>query len=437
MSGSDQTLTSEMTAPPAGRDPDWLGELRRRGRAAREAAAMPTPALEDWRYAEIDFHLDDYAPAPPPSDPRPLPDDDYLAALPEERALLRIVDGHPTRIPEGEQDGGAVTGTPLTLSGRWGEEAARRYGTATPAHEDLFAAAHLAEGPPGAVIIIPPGRVVEAPVAVDVQSVAPGSVSFPHITVAAGADSEARVVVAYRSAPGADLLSAPVIEAFAGDGARLRVTVVQHMSPQARLVAHHRYAVGRDSHLKIGEVGLGGGYARQRMGIDLDGAGSSVEMGGIYFGDGSQILDYRMFITHRGPRTSSNIFLKGAVADSAQAIWTGLMRIENGAVGTSAFETNRNLVLSDGAKVHSVPNLEILTDDLQCGHGSSSGPLEEEPLYYLMSRGLGRHRAERLLVRGFFDEILSAMSEPGLAAPARRAVADKFAAAQGSAAGGG
>lgn len=434
MSGSDQTTTPEMTAPPADRGPDWMEELRRRARAAREASVMPTPALEDWRYAEIDFHLDDYAPAPPPAAPDPLPEDDYLAALPGERALVRLVDGHLTRLPE--QAGGAITGTPHALSGSWGEEAARCYGAATPVGADLFAAAHLAEGPPGAMIIIPPGRVMEAPVTVDVQSVTPGAVSFPHITISAGDDSEARVVVSYRSAPGADLLTVPVIEAFAGDGARLRVTVVQRLSQTARLVAHHRYATGRDSSLKIGEVGLGGGYARQRMGIDLDGAGSSVEMAGIYFGEASQILDYRMFVTHRGPRTSSDIFLKGAVADAAQAIWTGLMRIENEAVGTSAFETNRNLVLSDGAKVHSVPNLEILTDDLQCGHGSSSGPLEEEPLYYLMSRGLGRHGAERLLVRGFFDEILSAMSEPGLAAPARREVADKFAAAQRSAAGG-
>ena len=118
------------------------------------------------------------------------------------------------------------------------------------------------------------------------------------------------------------------------------------------------------------------------------------------------------------------------MADEAQAVWTGLMRIEHSATGTTAFETNRNLVLSDGAKVHSVPNLEILTDDLQCGHGSSSGPLEEDHLYYLMSRGIHRDRAERLLVRGFFDEILSSLASPELAGPVRQSVAEKFAAAQ-------
>ena len=205
---------------------------------------------------------------------------------------------------------------------------------------------------------------------------------------------------------------------------------MQRLADSARIVAHHQYVADRDATVRIDEVGLGGRYARQRLGITLAGGGSSVKMGGIYFGDGRQVLDYRVYVAHYGPHTTSDIFLKGAVAGRAQAVWTGLMRIENPAVGTSAFETNRNLVLSDGAKVHSVPNLEILTDDLQCGHGSSSGPLDEDQLYYLMSRGLPKDRAERLLVRGFFDEILSNLATPQLAAPSRRVVAAKFAGAQ-------
>ena len=280
------------------------------------------------------------------------------------------------------------------------------------------------------MVTIPAGRTLAAPVVVDVQAVTEGAVSFPHVTVVGEPDSEASVVVLYRSAPGADLLVCPIVEALADRSARLSVSVVQNLSDRARMVAHHQYAAERDSTLRIGEVGLGGLYARQRLGISLAGAGSSVQMGGIYFGDGSQVLDYRIYVTHRGPRTTSDIFLKGAVADNAEAVWTGLMRIEKGAVGTSAFETNRNLVLSDGAKVNSVPNLEILTDDLQCGHGSSSGPLDEQQLYYLMSRGLPRNPAERLLVRGFFNEILSGFAVPELAAPSRRAVAAKFAGAQ-------
>lgn len=402
-------------------EPVWLAALRDRGRQALASAAAPGPKDEDWKYVDIDFGLDDFRPAPEPSGA--LGGDEYLEALGERSGGLTMVDGAVVDVEAGEIEVHRAADVP---DGR----VASLYGSMATPDVDVFAAANHAMAPPGAVVTIPARRVVSAPVVVDIQAVAAGSVSFPHLTVVAGPDSEASVVVLYRSAPGEELLVSPILETLVDSGARLSVSVVQNLSEPARMVAHHQYVTERDSTLRIGEVGLGGLYARQRLGISLAGSGSSVQMGGIYFGDGAQVLDYRIHVAHRGPRTTSDIFLKGAVADNASAVWTGLMRIEKGAVGTSAFETNRNLVLSDGAKVNSVPNLEILTDDLQCGHGSSSGPLDEQQLYYLMSRGLPRNPAERLLVRGFFNEILSGLAVPGLAAPSRRAVAAKFAGAQ-------
>lgn len=402
-------------------EPAWLAGLRDRGRQALASASMPGPKDEDWKYVDIDFVLDDFRPATEPSGG--LDRDEYLEALGEVSGGLTMVDGAVVDVEVGEIEVHRPADVP---NGRL----ASLYGSMASPEIDLFAAANHAMAPPGALVTIPAGRTLAAPVVVDIQAVTAGTVSFPHLTVVGGPDSEASVVVLYRSAPGAELLVSPMVEALAERGARLSVSVVQNLSDRARMVAHHQYAAERDSTLRIGEVSLGGQYARQRLGISLAGQGSSVQMGGIYFGDGSQVLDYRIYVTHQGPRTTSDIFLKGAVADNARAVWTGLMRIEKGAVGTSAFETNRNLVLSDGAKVNSVPNLEILTDDLQCGHGSSSGPLDEQQLYYLMSRGLPQDPAERLLVRGFFNEILSRLAVPELAAPSRRAVAAKFAGAQ-------
>ena len=401
--------------------PPWLSASRQKGLDAWADATMPTAKDEDWRYIDIDFSLDDFRPTPGPSST--LPDSDYLAAIGSTDGKITMVDGHVVSAAADLAKVGSVGAFDDSVV----EE---RYGSTVGPGVDLFAAAHHALSPAGSVVLIPRGTQVDQPVVVDVQSSGDGSVSFPHVSVIARANSEASVVVVYRSAPDDSLLAIPVLEAFVEDGARLKVSVVQEISDVARMVAYHQYVIGRDATIRIDEVGLGGRYARQRLGIDLDGAGSSVRMGGIYFGDKSQTLDYRINVTHRGPQTTSNIFLKGAVADDAQAVWTGLMRIEHGANGTSAFETNRNLVLSDGGKVNSVPNLEILTDDLQCGHASSSGPLDEDHLYYLMSRGIHRDRAERLLVRGFFDEILSALATPALADPARDAVATKFAAAQ-------
>ena len=401
--------------------PEWLAALRRRGFEALATSSMPASTAEDWKYVDLDFSLEDFRPAGEPSGE--LGGDAYLDVMDETSGYLRLIDGEVVRA---EGDEAEVAGVRDVSE----EDVVSRYGAAASPTIDIFTAANHALAPPGGVVVFPAGRVVRSPVVVDVQAVSAGTVSFPHVTVVGRPGSEGTVVVVYRSAPGADLLLCPIIEVLADRDARLAVSVVQRIEDSARMVAHHQFVAGRDATVRIDEIGLGGRYARQRLGISLTGMGSSAKMGGIYFGDRRQVLDYRIYVTHLGPRTTSDIFLKGAVADRAEAVWTGLMRIENPAVGTSAFETNRNLVLSDGAKVHSVPNLEILTDDLQCGHGSSSGPPDEDHLYYLMSRGLPRDRAERLLVRGFFDEILSDLATPQLAAPSRTAVAAKFEGAQ-------
>ena len=382
---------------------------------------MPAPGAEDWKYVDLDFTLDDFRPADEPSGE--LDGDEYLDVVEPVGGRLRLVDG---TVVLAEGDGAEVA----ALRDVSENGIVSRYGSLVSPTIDVFAAANHALAPPGGVVVFPAGRAVRSPVVVDVQSVSAGTVSFPHVTVIGRPGAEGRVVVVYRSAPGAELLLCPIIEVLADRNAQLAVSVVQLIDKSARMVAHHQFVADRDSTVRIDEIGLGGSYARQRMGISLAGLGSSAKMGGIYFGDRRQVLDYRIYVTHYGPRTTSDIFLKGAVADRAEAVWTGLVRIENPAVGTSAFETNRNLVLSDGAKVHSVPNLEILTDDLQCGHGSSSGPPDEEHLYYLMSRGLPPDRAERLLVRGFFDEILADLATPQLAEPSRAAVAAKYAGAQ-------
>ncbi len=128
--------------------------------------------------------------------------------------------------------------------------------------------------------------------------------------------------------------------------------------------------------------------ARLDLAVNLDGHGSATEVVGLFFGHRDQTLDYRMVLNHRGEKSSSNVLLKGAVEDSARSVFSGLVRIEKNANGASAFETNRNLVLSADAKANSIPNLEILCDDVVCGHGSSVGPLEEDHLYYLGSRGI-------------------------------------------------
>jgi Fe-S cluster assembly protein SufD len=222
----------------------------------------------------------------------------------------------------------------------------------------------------------------------------------------------------------------PEIDLQVSDGGRLRFLSVQNLDHAATNVVHQRMTLSRDATGRLGEVGLGAKLGRLDLGVSLEGDGASSEMVGLYFGEGSQTLDYRILITHSGRNTSSDVFLKGAVEDDAQSVFTGLLRIEKDARRTSTFETNRNLVLSENGKAHSVPNLEILCDDVICGHASSVGPLEDEHLYYLQSRGLSRGRAERLLIKGFFQEVIDRFPIAGLEAPVSEEVFRRFVQAQ-------
>ncbi len=277
---------------------------------------------------------------------------------------------------------------------------------------------------------MPAGAAVRDPFVIDLQAMTPGAASFPHISVRLGENAEASVVVVYRSAPGASLLMVPEIDLDLADGANLRFLTVQNMDHAATTVTHQRVHIGRDATGRIGEVGLGGDFARLDLTVELEGDGCSAETVGLYFGEGDQTLDYRMVIRHSGKNTSSDVFLKGAVEDQAQSVFTGLLRIEKDAVRTSTFETNRNLVLSEGAKANSVPNLEILCDDVVCGHGSSVGPPDENSLYYMQSRGLSRPTAERLLIKGFFQEVIDRLPIGGMEEPISTEVFRRFVTAQ-------
>ncbi len=379
----------------------------------------PSDTDEAWRYVDLDVDFD--ALALPEEPGQPLKPGPFVSAIGDAAGRVVVVDGYTVSV-----DGGETV--------RIGRGAERWERGAVPSlvdpSVDKFAAAGFAFGGDGVFVGVPAGAVEARPVVVELQATAGGTISFPEVTVEVGENAEANVVVVYRSPDGVDAVVAPLLGLDVAQGARLRFTTVQLLGDATVLVAHERARLARDATLRVGEAGLGGSTARLDLGVRLEGDGSSVEVVGLYFGEGTQVLDYRMVIDHVGRSTSSDVLLKGAVEDHAQSVFTGLLRIAPTAARTSAFETNRNLVLSDGAKAHSVPNLEILCDDVVCGHGSSVGPLDAEHLYYLMSRGLSRDRAERLLVHGFFEEVIERLPSDAMADPLRREVDERFGAAQ-------
>jgi Fe-S cluster assembly protein SufD len=342
-----------------------------------------------------------------------------IESLDSSSGKVVIVDGH---VVEAESEVARIT--------RLAEASERR--PLVAADHNKLAAAHRAFATDGVFVDVERGDVLETPVVIDVQASSEDTATFPHIGVRVGSNAEARVVVVYRSAPGRRLLMVPEVTLEVAEGGNLRFLSVQSLDHAGSNVVHQRVRLGRDASSRIGEVGLGADLGRLDLGVTLEGDGASSDVAGLYFGEGSQTLDYRMVIDHIGRNTTSDVFLKGALEDESESVFTGLLRIEKDAAKTSTFETNRNLVLSEHAKAQSVPNLEILCHDVICGHASSVGPLEEEHLYYLQSRGLRKEAAERLLIRGFFAEVIDRLPIDGLAEQVSAEVFRRFTRAQES-----
>lgn len=380
-----------------------------------ESLEEPTGVEEDWRYVEYSLPFSSLQIAHEPGDR--LPAGPFIESLSETSGHVLIVDGH---VIESDSDGASVGRLADT-----GEQA-----TVVPADLNKLAAAHTAFANDGVYVNVPDGEVVQAPLVIEVQGATEDVASFPHISVSVGTNAEASVLVVYRSAEGKRLLMVPEVNLHVSDGGNLKFVSVQSLDQAASNVVHQRVRLGRDATSRLGEVGLGGDLGRLDLAVNLEGDGASSDLVGLYFGEGTQTLDYRLVVNHSGRNTSSDIFLKGALEDHSQSVFTGLLRIEKDAQKTSTFETNRNLVLSDNAKAHSVPNLEILCDDVICGHGSSVGPLEQDHMYYLMSRGLRKERAERLLIRGFFTEVIDRLPVDGIAEPVSTEVFRRFVQAQ-------
>jgi Fe-S cluster assembly protein SufD len=396
--------------------PPWRREAMLAAHLVFEALEEPTGVEEDWRYVDFETPFSSLAPIDEPGGP--LGADPFLTSVSQTSGQAVIVDG-------------AVSSSTGDVARRFAElDEDPGLGGMVAVDHNKLTAAHAAFSTDGVLIEIPNGSVTADPFIVEIQGVTPESASFPHVVVRVGENAEASVLVVYRSADGTRLLMVPEIDLDVAAGGRLRYLAVQGLDHAATSVVHQRVTLGRDATARIGEVGLGAKLGRLDLGVRLTGDGSSSEVVGLYFGEGEQTLDYRMVITHEGRSTTSDVFLKGAVEDSAQSVFTGLLRIEKDARGTSTFETNRNLVLSENAKAQSVPNLEILCDDVVCGHGSSVGPLELEHLYYLQSRGLTRIRAERLLIRGFFQEVIDRLPIEAVGAPVSEEVFRRFVSAQ-------
>ncbi|KHF42795.1 MAG: Fe-S cluster assembly protein SufD [Saccharomonospora viridis] len=274
------------------------------------------------------------------------------------------------------------------------------------------------------VVTVPKNTKASKPSVVRVNGPGEGKTAYGHLQVRAEPFAEAAVVLDHVGSG----TYADNVEFVIGDGAQLTVVSVQDWADDAVHVSEQHLRLGRDARLKHIVVTLSGDLVRVSPTATFAGPGGDVEMLGLYFADAGQHQEHRLFVDHAVPHCSSNVLYKGALqGDDARTVWIGDVLIRAAAEGTETFELNRNLVLTDGARADSVPNLEIETGEIaKAGHASTTGRFDDEQLFYLQSRGIEEEEARRLVVRGFFYEILMKIDIPEVRERLEAAIEDEL-----------
>jgi Fe-S cluster assembly protein SufD len=255
--------------------------------------------------------------------------------------------------------------------------------------------------------------VIEEPILRQHFSHEGGTAVLPHTVIVAGRGSRFYYLDEYigEEEEGAGYRSGSA-EIFVGEGAEVGYVAIQKWGRHAWHLADQRARLEKDSTLKLFNVTLGGRFSKTRVEASLAGPGASAELKGIYFASGEQFFDFHTLQDHQVGNTTSDLLFKGALQDQARTVYAGLIRIEKGAARSDAYQANRNLVLSDHAKATSIPMLEIDNNDVRCTHGATVGPVDPNHLFYLRSRGIPESTAKRMIVQGFFGQVLERIPFP-------------------------
>jgi Fe-S cluster assembly protein SufD len=275
------------------------------------------------------------------------------------------------------------------------------------------------------VISVPSGAELDQPLVVTVSGDDSDAAVFNHLFVDIGANARATLVLQHRG----NTVLAGNAEIIVGEGAELTLVSLQDWDDSAVHLAHMHTRVGRDATYRQALVTIGGDLVRICSSVDYAGPGGEAEMLGLYFADADQHLEHRLFVDHNAPHTRSNVDYRGALqGDGAHTVWIGDVLIRKVAEGIQTYESNRNLVLTDGCRADSVPNLEIETGEIVgAGHASATGRFDDEQLFYIRSRGIDEAEARRLVVHGFFADIIRKIGVPAIEAQLLNAVEKELA----------
>ena len=306
-----------------------------------------------------------------------------------------------------------------------GQEARELRGISGYKPATLFGARVLAEVADTLLVDVPAEAEIAEPVIVELVGADASNTEAGHVVLRFGNFSKAVVVLRHTGSAAL----AQVVEIRVGDGAQVSVVSLQDWDDDATHLTHTEALVGRDASYKHTAVSFGGDLVRMDANVRYSGPGGSSELLGLYFADAGQHIEHRLFVDHNQPRTSSNAAYKGALQGAgAHTVWIGNVLIRKAAEGITTFEENRNLILTDGTLCDSVPNLEIETGEIEgAGHASATARFDDEQLFYLRSRGIDEKEAQRLVVHGFFNDLIRKINVPAIEEQLVKTVEDELA----------
>jgi Fe-S cluster assembly protein SufD len=417
-------------------EPDWVRELRLSAWDTYEQIPMPKRTDEEWRRTDIRrIPIDDVEPFTELKGQLGTQDElpaDVKALIPSDVESSGVnVQVDSSVVLSNVQDSVTSRGvifTDLTTAVEQHPDLVKKYlFGAVPVDDNKFAALNAAFWSGGTFLYVPEGVQVEVPFRSIIRNQTPGVSVFSRTVIVAEEDASVVLVDHWNSAEGEELsLSCNVVEVHAAEAAQVRYIQLQDWGRNMWSFNTQKANCGQDAQVNFLNVALGGKFSRSNISGILNGAGSLAEMLGIYFADENQHIDHLTRQEHVSPYATSDLLIKGALKDRSRTVYSGLIKVHPHAQRTDAYQSNRNLVLSRNARADTIPNLEIGANDVRCTHGATVSQVEEEYIFYLMSRGINRTEAVKLIVDGFFDEVIERVPVEEVQEFVREAIARKI-----------
>lgn len=390
-------------------EPRWLVDLRERAFDAYEGLAWPRRDSEEWMRTDIrGFQIGKYGQSSADEVASLAAPQPFLSEGVDLAGQIVALNGREKsfHLDEAYRAKGVLFGPLLDFAKSHGDLVQKHLLTkAVDPTYDKFAALHSAFFAGGTLVYVPRGVVVDKPLHI-LSGLAENGVDLGHLLIVLEPGAEATVLVDTASVPGAtEGLHCGATEILVGDGANLRYVSLQDWSKGVWHFAHQHAVVGRDASLQWTIGALGARLAKVNQSVRLAGQGATSQVNGVLFAEGKQHLAYHTLQHHEAPSCRSDFLYKAALQDQSRTVWRGMIKVDQAAQKTDGYQRNDNLMLSQKARADSIPGLEIEADDVRCTHGSTSGRVDEEQIFYLRSRGFTRREAIRAVVSGFFQQV--------------------------------